>query len=123
MDNMGKEGEGGGGTSTAPGTRPATPVPGRTGDSRPNAISTALFVSSCMKLFPILMVVWRYDDVGGQVGTGVEWAVALQNLEALRILLGCSYLVAGTLVGAGAMSRILVSRVVLGAVGLGGVGG
>ncbi|MCJ1251392.1 sterol homeostasis protein [Trapelia coarctata] len=90
--------------------------------SRPNAISTAIFVSSCMKLFPILMVVWKYDDVGGQVGKGVQWAVAVQNLEALRILLGCSYVRAGTLVAGGAMARWVVQRLVLGAVGLGDVG-
>ncbi|KAL8907187.1 MAG: hypothetical protein Q9207_001553 [Kuettlingeria erythrocarpa] len=59
--------------------------------STPNGISTALFVSSCMKLFPILMVVWKYDDARGSVGRGVEWAVAVQNLEALRILLECGY--------------------------------
>ncbi|MCJ1370680.1 sterol homeostasis protein [Loxospora ochrophaea] len=90
--------------------------------SRPNAVSTALFVSSCMKLFPILMVVWKYDDVGGQVGKGVEWAVALQNLEALRILLGCSYFGAGALVAAGSIVRWVVGRLVLGMVGLGEVG-
>ncbi|MCJ1436691.1 sterol homeostasis protein [Xylographa pallens] len=92
-------------------------------NSRPNAISTAILVSSCMKLFPILMVVWKYDDVGGQVGYGVQWAVALQNLEALRILLGCSYWGAGMLVGTGAVARWAVGRVVLGLFGLGDVGG
>ena len=65
------------------------------------------------------MVVWKYDDVAGQVGTGVEWAVAVQNLEALRILLGCSYVGAGVLVAAGQAARWGVGRVVLGAVGLG----
>ena len=75
-----------------------------------------------MKLFPILMVVWKYDDEGGQVGKGVEWAVAVQNLEALRILLGCSYFVAGVLVGAGALARLVVGRIIFGAVGLGDVG-
>ena len=93
-----------------------------------NGISTALFVSSCMKLFPILMVVWRYDgaenegegwNVGKSVGRGVEWAVAVQNLEALRILLGCGYLSAAGLVAAGAAARWVVAAVVLGAVGLG----
>ncbi|MCJ1387343.1 sterol homeostasis protein [Xylographa bjoerkii] len=92
-------------------------------NSRPNAISTAILVSSCMKLFPILMVVWKYDDVGGQVGHGVQWAVALQNLEALRILLGCSYWGAGMLVGTGAVARWMVERVVLGLFGLGEVSG
>ena len=90
-------------------------------NSRSNAVSTALFVSSCMKLFPILMVVWRYDDAGGQVAKGVSWAVALQNLEALRILLGCSYLAAGVLVAAGSLAQIAVERFVLNLVGLGAV--
>lgn len=87
-----------------------------------------------MKLFPILMVVWKYDDfkegdegwnVGGRVvGRGVEWAVAVQNLEAVRILLGGGYVSAAGLVGAGAASRWVVKAVVLGVVGLGaGVGG
>ena len=87
--------------------------------STPNGISTALFVSSCMKLFPILMVVWKYDDVGGSVGRGVEWAVAVQNLEALRILLECGYVGAAGLVGAGWMARWTVARLILGFVGLG----
>ncbi|KAL8646528.1 MAG: hypothetical protein Q9226_006816 [Calogaya cf. arnoldii] len=86
--------------------------------STPNGISTALFVSSCMKLFPILMVVWSYNDVGGSVGRGVEWAVGMQNLEALRILLECGYLGAASLVGAGWMARWAVGRLILGFVGL-----
>ncbi|KAL8855953.1 MAG: hypothetical protein Q9178_007403 [Gyalolechia marmorata] len=87
--------------------------------STPNGISTALFVGSCMKLFPILMVVWRYDDVGGSVGRGVEWAVGVQNVEALRILLECGYLGAASVVGAGWMARWAVGRLTLGFVGLG----
>lgn len=87
--------------------------------STPNGISTALFVSSCMKLFPILMVVWRYNDAGGSVGRGVEWAVGVQNLEALRILLECGYLGAASLVGAGWVVRWAVARVLLGSVALG----
>lgn len=81
-----------------------------------------------MKLFPILMVVWKYDDadndsegwnVGRSVGKGVEWAVAVQNLEAVRILLGSGYLSAAGLVAAGAVARWVVRVVVLGVVGLG----
>lgn len=67
------------------------------------------------------MVVWKYDDAGGQVGRGVEWVVAVQNLEALRILIGCSYLGAGFLVAMGALARWAVGRVMLGIVGLSGV--
>ncbi|MCJ1297495.1 sterol homeostasis protein [Hypocenomyce scalaris] len=103
--------------------RPNT-LPGANGKrlSRPNALSTALFVSSSMKLFPILMVVWKYDDTNLNVKTGVEWAVAIQNIEAVRILLGCGYVGAAILVGAGALTKWVVGRVVLGAVGLGDVG-
>lgn len=50
---------------------------------------------------------------------GVSWAVAVQNLEALRILLGSGYLSAGGLVAAGAVARWVVKSAVLGAVGLG----
>lgn len=89
------------------------------GRSTGNGISTALFVSSCMKLFPILMVVWKYDDAGGSVGRGVEWAVAVQNLEALRILLECGYVGAAGLVGAGWMFKWAVARLIMGFVGLG----
>ena len=64
------------------------------------------------------MVVWHYDDVEGQVGRGVEWAVAVQNLEALSILLECSYIVAGSLVGGGWVVKTLVGRGILGAVSL-----
>jgi len=115
----------------------------------PNSISTALFVSSCMSLFPILMVVWKYDDssetsittsqsplnsssvaftsgfLSSQgrgvdwVRRGVSWAVAVQNLEALKILLSCGYLSAGVLVAAGAVARWVVKSAVLGAAGLG----
>ena len=81
-----------------------------------------------MKLFPILMVVWKYDgdenesegwNVGKSVGRGVEWAVAVQNLEALRILLGCGYLSAAALVATGTAARWVAAAVVLGGVALG----
>lgn len=105
-----------------------TAAPETTPRATANGITTALIVSSCMKLFPILMVVWKYDDadnesdgwnVGRSVGRGVEWAVAVQNLEAVRILLGSGYLSAAGLVAAGAAARWVVAVVVLGVVGLG----
>lgn len=68
------------------------------------------------------MVVWQYDDPGGGVARGVEWVVAVQNLEALRILLGCGYLVAGGLVGTGWVAARVVGGVVRGTVGLSGRG-
>ena len=56
------------------------------------------------------------------VRRGVSWIVAVQNLEALRILLGCGYLAAGGLVVAGEAAKWTVRTAVLGAVGLGDVG-
>ena len=53
---------------------------------------------------------------------GVAWAVAVQNMEALRILLGCGYLTALGLVAAGGVVSWLVRSVILGAVGLGAEG-
>lgn len=51
------------------------------------------------------------------VRRGVAWIVAAQNLEALRILLGCGYLTAGALVGAGEMVKWIVRTGILRAVG------
>lgn len=74
------------------------------------------------------MVVWKYDDadnesegwnVGKSVGRGVDWAIAVQNLEALRILLGCGYLSAMGLVAVGAATRWAIAAMMLGAVRLG----
>ena len=56
------------------------------------------------------------------VRRGVAWAVAVQNMEALRILLGCGYLTALGLVAAGGSVRWFVRGVILGAVGLGAEG-
>lgn len=130
------------------------PLPAPPKKPSPNSISTALFVSSCMSLFPILMVVWKYGDTpeatiltsttesplnsssitnvfgflstqGGGVDwvrRGVAWAVAVQNMEALRILLGCGYMTALGLVAVGGAVRWVVRSVILGAVGLGAEG-
>ena len=56
------------------------------------------------------------------VRRGVLWAIAFQNMEALRILLGCGYLTALGLVAAGGVVRWVVSSVILGVVGLGAEG-
>lgn len=53
---------------------------------------------------------------------GVAWAVAFQNMEALRILLGCGYMAALGLVAAGGAAGWVVRSVMLGAVGLGAEG-
>ncbi|OAG04000.1 Arv1-like protein, partial [Paraphaeosphaeria sporulosa] len=81
-----------------------------------NALSTALLVSSCTKLFPILLIIWEYDLPSAAAAVG--WAVAVNNVAAVEILVGCGWLRAGMLVGIGAACREVVSRAVLGAVGL-----
>ncbi|KAH9887141.1 carbohydrate-binding module family 50 protein [Xylariomycetidae sp. FL2044] len=86
--------------------------------ARPNSVSTALLVSSSTKLFPILMVVWDYDVPAAARSLG--WAVVLNNVEALEILLDCGYGVALALAGAGAVARWLVGHAVLSLVGLQG---
>jgi len=86
----------------------------------PSSLSTALLVSSCTKLFPILLIVWEYDLPSS--ASAVSWAVIVNNVAALEILIGCGYLRAAVLVGVGAACRAVVGWVVLRAVGLGGVG-
>ncbi|ORY63091.1 Arv1-like family-domain-containing protein [Pseudomassariella vexata] len=86
---------------------------------RPNSVSTALLVSSSTKLFPILMVVWDYDVPAAARSLG--WAVVLNNVEALKILLDCGYPIALVLAAAGAVARWVVGRAILWMVGLQGV--
>ncbi|KAF8454755.1 Arv1-like family-domain-containing protein [Terfezia claveryi] len=85
---------------------------------RPNAVSTALLVSSCTKLFPILMVIWDYDVPAAAKSVG--WAVVVNNVEALRILLGVGYFWAAGLALVGAVVRAGVGGGVLWWVGVGG---
>ncbi|KAK8051326.1 hypothetical protein PG993_002711 [Apiospora rasikravindrae] len=87
--------------------------------TRPNSVSTALLVSSSTKLFPILMVIWDYDVPAAARSLG--WAVVLNNVEALKILLDCGYPVALVLAAAGAVARWIVGRAILWVVGLEGV--
>ena len=54
--------------------------------------------------------------------TGVSAIVAVQNWEALRILLRCGYLSAAGLVVAGVVMRWAVRAVILAGVGLGEAG-
>ncbi|CRK33429.1 hypothetical protein BN1708_001107 [Verticillium longisporum] len=86
---------------------------------RPNSVSTALLVSSSTKLFPILMVIWRYDVPAAARSLG--WAVVANNIEALRILLDCGYIVAAVLAAVGAVARWAVGRAVLWIGGLRGI--
>jgi len=49
------------------------------------------------------------------------WAVVANNVEALKILLDCGYMPAALLVSVGALSRWIVGRGILWAVGLEGM--
>ncbi|KAF2684344.1 Arv1-like protein [Lentithecium fluviatile CBS 122367] len=83
----------------------------------PTLLSTALLVSSCTKLFPILLIIWDYDLPSS--ATAVSWAVIVNNVAALEILMGCGYVRAGILVGIGAALRTVVAGGLLRGVGLG----
>ena len=83
----------------------------------PTPLSTALLVSSCTKLFPILLIIWDYDLPSS--ATAVSWAVIVNNAAALEILMDCGYVKAGLLVGVGAAFRWVVARSVVGEAGLG----
>ena len=65
------------------------------------------------------MVIWEYDVPAAARSLG--WAVVVNNVEALKILLDCGYGVAILLATAGALSRWIIGRAVLWAAGLEGV--
>lgn len=102
------------------------------GFASPSAISTALLVSSCTKLFPILLVIWPESmasesrDIGpthsfaSRARSYVGWAVLLNNVEALLILLDCGYVKAAGLALAGTTTRWVVEGAVLAVAGLEG---
>ncbi|KAK5936810.1 hypothetical protein PMZ80_010929 [Knufia obscura] len=104
-----------------------TPRPGL---ATPSAISTALLVSSCTKLFPILLVIWPTSSSSTDADSGssgpfasraasyIGWVVLVNNIEALLILLDCGYLVASGLAAAGMISRFMVEGWLLASVGL-----
>lgn len=83
----------------------------------PTRLSTALLVSSCTKLFPILLIIWDYDLPSS--ATAVSWAVIVNNIAALEILMNCGYVRASILVGVGAGLRSAVGWGMLWAVGMG----
>lgn len=105
------------------------------GRASPSAVSTALLVSSCTKLFPILLVIWPTESsedgasvpstpsFASRARSYVGWAVLLNNIEALLILLDCGYAVATSLALSGYAARWLVEGIILGTVGLDGDGG
>ncbi|KAK5111646.1 hypothetical protein LTR62_004751 [Meristemomyces frigidus] len=84
----------------------------------PALISTALLVSSFTKLFPLLLLIWSYDLPSS--ASAVSWAVIINNVAALEILLDCGYVKAALLCAVGAICRAGVGWAVLKAVGIGG---
>ncbi|KAK6433209.1 hypothetical protein LTR95_010616 [Oleoguttula sp. CCFEE 5521] len=84
----------------------------------PSLISTALLVSSFTKLFPLLLLVWNYDLPSS--ASAVSWAVIINNVAALEILLGSGYLRAMGLCAVGAVCRAGVGWGILRMVGVGG---
>jgi lipid intermediate transporter len=101
----------------------------------PSAISTALLVSSCTKLFPLLLVIWPEStpsemrhvwgtpSFASRARRYVGWAVLLNNVEALLILLDCGYITAAALALAGMTARWVVEGAVLSVAGLKGESG
>lgn len=69
----------------------------------PALISTALLVSSFTKLFPLLLLIWMYDLPSS--ASAVSWAVIINNIAALEILLDCGYIRAAILAAIGAIFR------------------
>ncbi|KAM3419540.1 Protein ARV [Cercospora zeina] len=84
----------------------------------PALISTALLVSSFTKLFPLMLLVWNYDLPSS--ASAVSWAVIINNVAALEILLDCGYVRAAILAAIGAVCRAGVGWCILRAVGVGG---
>jgi lipid intermediate transporter len=119
---------------TCSSTKDSKPTVGP-GLASPSAISTALLVSSCTKLFPLLLVIWPESSSDEAMDMGltpsfasrarsyVGWAVLLNNIEALLILLDCGYVTAAGLALAGATARWTVEGAVLAIAGLEGEGG
>lgn len=66
-------------------------------------ISTALLVSSFTKLFPLLLLIWNYDLPSS--ASAISWAVIINNIAALEILLDCGYVRAAMLAAVGAICR------------------
>ena len=112
-------------STTAPNSTPETRPTTEARRANPSAISTALLVSSCTKLFPILLVIWpteaRESDSFGfafRATNYVSWAVLLNNIEALLILLDCGYVIATSLAISGFVARWAVEGWFLSFVGL-----
>ncbi|KAG8629974.1 hypothetical protein KVT40_001593 [Elsinoe batatas] len=105
---------------SAPGPDPSEPKkkPWIPHYPHPSIISTLLLVSSFTKLFPLLLLIWSYDLPSS--ASAVSWAVIVNNVAALNILLDCGLGRAVGLAAVGAVARGLVGWGVLSAVGVEG---
>jgi hypothetical protein len=63
-----------------------------------------LLVSSFTKLFPLLLLIWRNYDLPSSA-SAVSWAVIVNNVAALAILLDCGYIRAAILAAVGGVCR------------------
>lgn len=73
-----------------------------------NVLSTALLISAATKLFPIIMVVWSYDIPAATKAVG--WAVNVNTVEALNIVLRCGYPRAILMTVLAAIARTFIAR-------------
>ncbi|KAF2155007.1 hypothetical protein K461DRAFT_319487 [Myriangium duriaei CBS 260.36] len=114
-------------STSPPPAQPAQPIaPTSAAESKrlipyyphPSVISTALLVSSFTKLFPLLLLIWSYDLPSS--ASAVSWAVIVNNVAALEILLDCGFPTAIGLAAVGAVCRGIVGWGVLRAVGVEG---
>ncbi|ORY82604.1 Arv1 protein [Protomyces lactucae-debilis] len=78
---------------------------------KPHMVSTALFLSSCVKLLPVLMVIWNYDSRTAEAL--VECAMVAYNIEALRILLECGVLTATVIAVLSTLVRLAACALLL----------
>ena len=65
----------------------------------------------------MLMVIWEYDLPSS--ASAVSWAVIVNNVAALEILIECGYVRAGLLAAVGAIARGVVGHWMLRMAGLG----
>lgn len=77
-----------------------------------------MLVSSFTKLLPLLLLIWSYDLPSS--ASAVSWAVIVNNVAALEILLDCGFPTAIGLAAVGAVSRGIVGWGFLRAVGVKG---
>lgn len=104
-----------------------------------SAISTALLVSSCIKLFPILLVIWpttgeddtekpssssgnKKSPFASRASSYITYFVLFNNIEALQVLLDLGYVLSTALALSGIVARGVVESWLFSQAGLEGEG-